>query len=226
MNFLKGLLITCLIFLQACHYKILKDTQVEPTNGSQAAAQIDFAFVMQEVIGPKCLECHSSGSGLLNLETYASVAANKDLIKDAIADDYMPKRRAPLTPAQKQILNSWIDAGAPETVSIDPAPKPQPEPLPEEPVPPTPVPTPVEPNKDWLTVKTLVIDPACLRCHSSPANRGNINLETYQNTLADISLVQQAIENGSMPARGTLTPEQKKLILDWIQIGAPEFANP
>ena len=238
MNFLKGVLVlACLFFLQACNYKNLK-SQDDAPNTQQSVSAADFAFVMQEVLGPKCLQCHSGSSSFGVLETYPQVFAYKNMIKSYVATDFMPFRRAPLTASEKQILNSWIDAGAPEfiTASSTPAPPvrvgpPQPEPSPVRsepgPIPPVEEPSPiepVEPAKDWLTVKTLVIDPACLRCHSAPRNRGDTNLETYQNTLKKLARVKDEIETDSMPLGGTLTAEQKKLILDWIQDGAPEFA--
>ena len=235
MNFLKGLLLICLILLQACHYKNLKGGNADEDNAGLSAEQIDFAFVMKEVIGPKCLECHRAGgmASFLPLENYPQVKANGADVKASIVDDYMPKNRTALTTAQKQILNSWIDAGMPETISAEPSPKPEVPPVVSEPSPtPTPAPpteppaAPLPPSRDWLTVRSLVLEPACLRCHSAPANRAGVNLETYQNTLSNIAAVDAAIRDGSMPIRGSLTQEQKDFILDWIQLGAPEFAAP
>lgn len=234
MNFLKGLLLTCLILLQACHYKNLKGGDAGDLNSGLGAEQIDFAFVMKEVIAPKCLECHRAGgtASFLPFEIYAQIKPHGADIKDSVSDDYMPKNRAALTAAQKQILNSWIDAGLPETISAEPAPKPEVPPVVTEPNPtPTPVPpieppAPLPPARDWLTVRSLVLEPACLRCHSAPANRAGVNLETYQNTFSNIAAIDTVVRDGSMPIRGTLTQEQKDLILEWIQAGAPEFATP
>lgn len=82
---------------------------------------------------------------------------------------------------------------------------------------------PEEPAKDWLTVKTLVFDPACIRCHSAPVNRAGVNVETYQNVVKNLNRIDAAIKSGFMPLGGSLTALQKKLILEWIEAGAPEF---
>lgn len=218
MKILNVLLWSCLLVLQACHYKNLKVSNVGGDNAGLAAEAIDFSFVMKEVIGPKCLECHSGAGGNaggLNLETYASVFASRAAVLDSVSDDYMPKRRAPLTARQKEILQLWIAANAPEHS----------KPGASEPPPPD-VEEPLSPSRDWLAVRTLVLEPACLRCHSAPANRGGVNLETYQNVVSNISAIDQVIRDGSMPIRSTLSAEQKELILEWIQKGAPEFAQP
>lgn len=219
MNFLKGLLMPCLFVLQACHF-LHSGVPSDDLNAVQGDAAVDFELVMKEVIQPRCLECHSAGASasFLPLENYAQVKQSAAAIKAAIADDSMPKNRAPLTLKEKQIINSWVDAGAPETVVSMPTPQPTaPSVPPEE--------SPSLPARDWLTVKTLVLDPACLRCHSAPANRAGINVETYQNVLKDIGLIEAVILDGSMPLRGSLSPEQKALILEWIDNGAPEFAR-
>lgn len=228
MKILKVLFVMGFLVLQACHYKNLKNVENSGGNSGLATEVLDFAFVMKEVIGPKCLECHSSpggNAGGLNLETYTAVFTHRLAIQDTVADDYMPKRRTPLTARQKEILRAWIAADAPEHAKAvlpnpggTPAPAPSPTPVAEVP--------PLPPARDWLTVRTLVIEPSCLRCHSAPANRGGINLETYQNVQSELALVDAVIRDGSMPIRSTLTPEQKELILDWIQAGAPEFARP
>lgn len=224
MKFLKGLVIICLLVLQACQYKNSKEGEVSPGQGNagQGDAVNDFAFVKKEVIEPRCLECHSSSGTLIVLETYAQVFVKRAAIRNAVLTDSMPKNRSPLTANQKQILISWIDAGAPETIVA----KPEPPPSLPPPADPLPEPDPVEPAKDWLTVRTLVLEPACFRCHSAPTNRAGVNVETYQNVIANLNRIEQAIQDGSMPLRGSLSAEQKKLILDWIQDGAPEFARP
>ena len=59
-------------------------------------------------------------------------------------------------------------------------------------------------------------------CGSGSAD---VNLETYANVFDNRAAMKVAIENNSMPLlpRGkALTTEQKKLILDWLAVGAPE----
>ncbi|KYG70704.1 hypothetical protein AZI85_01875 [Bdellovibrio bacteriovorus] len=217
------LIISMFSVFSGCHYKISKDSAVVD-DGNVGAGQVDFAIVMSEVIAPKCLECHSSAGGNrggVNLETYANVKAEIAAIQSTVANNSMPLNRQPLSARQKALLNKWIEAGAPETVTENP-PVQAPTPAPPPDMPPEEV---VGPSLDWLTVRTLVVEPKCLNCHSAPTNRGGVNLETYQNVLSNIADVDATIRDGSMPRRTTLTPEQKKLILDWIAAGAPEFSQ-
>jgi uncharacterized membrane protein len=231
--------------LAACNYKLEK-LSAPPRVGGEGVMnqnQIDFAVVMEKVIQPKCLECHAAAGGNrggVNLETYAEVRLNLADVKADVEDGSMPKRRQPLTQAQKDLILNWIAAGAPEKADSPtqptPAPvtpTPQPGPTPVEPVPqpnPAPVTPPLPPAGpevlDYATVKTQVIDRACLKCHSAPANRGDVNLESYQEVLKNIVDIKMDVADGTMPKRSTLTPEQKNLILDWIAAGAPETARP
>lgn len=232
-----------LVFLSlaACNYKLEKLSAPPRVSGEEVMnqTQLDFALVMEKVIQPKCLECHAAAGGNrggVNLETYAAVFLNLADVKADIEDGSMPKRRQPLTQAQKDLILNWIAAGAPEKANsptptptpapVTPAPQPQPTPTPVTP-PPSPEPEPVGPEVlDYATVKAQVIDRACLKCHSAPANRGDVNLESYEEVLKNIVDIKLDVEDGSMPKRSTLTPEQKSLILDWIAAGAPEAARP
>lgn len=228
MYFLKlcGFGLIVLLF-SGCSYKIDK-TADTAGQGIQDATAIDFKMVRDEILAPKCLSCHASDtnnrSGLV-LETYLQVQAELSAIQDSVTTDFMPLNRAPLTTAQKNLLSSWIQAGAPEIVDANPKPQPPAELPPVEPPPPIKPPAPVGPARDWASVNTLVIEPSCVGCHSAPANRGGVNLESYQNVFANIVEVESTIRDGSMPRRNKLTPLQKELILDWISLGSPEFAT-
>lgn len=190
--------------------------------------------------------------GGLNLETYEDVIAVAAEIKDLVSSRTMPPRRmTALTDQQIQLLVEWIDAGAPlKAVPDEPVPEPNPEPTPApapvpppttvptpDPVPtttppvvpkptpeptPAPVPVPVPVGTTYEMVYKQVIQPSCLKCHSGQG-AGDVNLETYQNLIEFKNEVKTTISNGSMPRRSKLTAEQKKLILEWIDAGAPEF---
>jgi hypothetical protein len=122
---------------------------------------------------------------------------------------------------------AWIDAGGP----INGVSQPTPVPTPNPPTPPTPPTPPVPPTPppvivlNYENVQREVISPRCLKCHSDAGmNDGDINLETYENVVAVINLIETEIISGSMPRPRTkpLTPEQKDLILKWIALGAPK----
>jgi mono/diheme cytochrome c family protein len=80
-----------------------------------------------------------------------------------------------------------------------------------------------------------ILDSRCLQCHSERiANRG-LNMESYESLMAGSqngpvilpgnprgSLLVKKLVGGEMPKRGPrLTPDQIRLIDDWIAAGAP-----
>ncbi len=219
-----ALLLLCLIQF-GCNYSLSKTPLVfdlKEGNGSleqlPTGTIVTYQVLNSSIIGPKCLECHSSAggdAGGINLETYANVFDNMALIKSEVASDSMPKNRAKLTSNEKATLFAWIDAGGPKDGGATTPPTP--------PTPPTPEPPQVEViNYEMVNIK--VIQPRCLNCHSEAAgNRGDVNLETYENVAALASVIESEIQSGSMPRprNKPLTPEQKELILKWIANGSP-----
>ncbi len=90
-----------------------------PTPGSS----IDFATIQTRIFIPHCYQCHSTAGGNrggVNVETYATV---KTLIprihNEVIVQHAMPPVEAggPLAQDLQNLLQSWIDAGAPEKVT-------------------------------------------------------------------------------------------------------------
>lgn len=76
---------------------------------------------------------------------------------------------------------------------------------------------------DFATVKSQVLDPACIRCHSGANPRGGIRLETFEQVFALKDSLRVQVETGAMPPRPPgLSPDQKALVLAWVDSGAPE----
>lgn len=78
-------------------------------------------------------------------------------------------------------------------------------------------------NPDFAVVMQAVIGPKCNNCHSNAGgNKGNANLETYQNVRQWATRVRyRAIEAGDMPPGG-LRDADKSLLDRWLKNGAPE----
>lgn len=224
---IKILWLLCCVLQVGCNYSLTKSPlQFREGQGSleqiPAGTLLSYDFIAKNIIGPKCLECHSKTGGDadgINLETYENVTANLGLIRSEVASDSMPKNRTRLSLKEKQLLFTWIDAGAPITIKPTPPP---PTPIPgSDP----PIPTPEIELLNYEVVKKEVLVPRCLSCHSNEGgNRGKINLETYESVATVASEISKEIESGSMPRprNKPLTPEQKTMILKWIQIGFPE----
>ncbi len=76
---------------------------------------------------------------------------------------------------------------------------------------------------DFQTVKTKVIDVACLRCHSGPTPKAGVRLETYAEVFNQAAKVKFQVETGAMPPRPPgLSTELKALLFAWVDSGAPE----
>ncbi len=68
-------------------------------------------------------------------------------------------------------------------------------------------------------MKTRIIGPKCATCHG---NSGNVNLETYENVMSHLGAIQKAVfVEQTMPKRGSLTTDEKRLLSNWIALGAP-----
>lgn len=179
--------------------EIFSGIQPLPTNGISNFEQINSL-----ILTPKCLSCHSSAggdAGGLNLETYENVLANLSFIKSEVQADTMPKNKTKLNANEKALLFKWIDAGGPKEETT----------------------TPPSEIITYDTVKEKVLAPRCIGCHSDEGgNRGDVNLETYENVLSFASLIESEIISGSMPRprNKPLSSEQKTLILKWIKDGA------
>lgn len=76
---------------------------------------------------------------------------------------------------------------------------------------------------DFQTVKTKVIDAACIRCHSGATPKAGVRLETYADVFAQAANIRAQVETGAMPPRPPgLSVEQKSLLYAWVDSGAPE----
>lgn len=195
-----------------------------PTPPPVGEAKLDYATVHARVIEPMCLRCHTQPKPRagVSLDTYENVKKNLAGVKEQIETGMMPPRDS-LTAEQLSLLTNWINAGAPEVEAPVPAPTPTPTPTPQPaPAPEPPAPAPTEPQLDYATVYSQVIEPMCLRCHTQPKPRAGVSLDTYENTLKNISGIQEQVEQGMMPPRDSLTPEQMNLLLNWIKAGAPQ----
>lgn len=79
---------------------------------------------------------------------------------------------------------------------------------------------------DFETVRRVVFEPACLKCHGEVSPKGGVRLDTYALAFSAAQTVRAVVGSGEMPPpppRGaTLSPEQKALLFAWIDSGAPE----
>ena len=148
--------------------------QAQPNDTNSNPAKVDFAAIKSKIFGPKCLSCHSDKTGNkggINLETYEKVKPIVNNILAEVKNNTMPKQSAPLSAADKNLLEKWIKEGALEVAnseSNNDYSNSTPTPVPTNP----PQPTPCEDHKKMLTTGVLIdID------HRYSANTHTMELE-------------------------------------------------
>ncbi|OYZ23551.1 MAG: hypothetical protein B7Y39_04390 [Bdellovibrio sp. 28-41-41] len=72
-------------------------------------------------------------------------------------------------------------------------------------------------NYDFIGSR--ILKPRCIACHDSSKN---VNLETYDLVKSNLLKIKNAVFiEESMPKRGSLTDEEKRLLWNWILLDAP-----
>ena len=157
----------------------------------------------------------------------------------------MPERPKTLSDCESEMLEAWLNDGAPETSNklvsdlpacstpIEPQPTPEHAPTPS----PTPAAEPTEPSEpDEVTFTEVfdnVISVRCINCHNgadTDASAFDVPLNTQEQILAQKLIIPGSPETsrliksvlktgpGRMPPRGdALTTEQIALIENWIK---------
>jgi hypothetical protein len=170
--------------------------------------------VVKTILGRNsCFECHTAARGNrggVNLETYVNAKAQALGIAATTLSGFMPIGGPRVSVADQAILQSWADAGAPETSTL-PLPGPIPEPMPS----PGPAPIPAPAGLDFEKVKAAIFTPHCIGCHASFGN--------YARVAASIPEIQRSVDTNFMPKNAPpLSAELKTMLAEWISSGAPE----
>jgi mono/diheme cytochrome c family protein len=185
---------------------------------------LTFEQVNNQVLTPKCVKCHPGYSD------FDTVKADLDKIVSEVRSDSMPKD-GPLSEQEKQLLFSWIFAGAPRgDVSPGPA--------------------PVKPGPTFDTLVQGVFGAKCIACHrvnpDDPNDRGEApfalndrtDLMVYATQFNPFVFDFEFPEESEFVKRFTsdnpvermppersgfepLTEEERELVIEWIRKGLP-----
>lgn len=226
--------------ISGCNYTHFKNPDFNfrntlPLSKTEQAA-LGYAQVFQQVLDPYCVSCHRSG--LYPLMTYTQTSAVLAKIRRSVFETgTMPKGRI-LPAKERSLLLAWLDSGAPE---FGKSPEPSLPPL---------EPTFSSIRDRIFNVRCGDChQPTSKYCQDfeSPTNKASchIELSSYQELLngeeesrkelvvpgfPDESQLVIAIERtdgkDQMPppeeGYSPLSPEEIKVIKDWIAAGAPE----
>jgi uncharacterized membrane protein len=188
---------------------VQKENSTSPEIGTTSVT--DFSSVNALVLGPKCASCHSTPNlrGGIDLSNYETVKRSAGRIQArAIKDRTMPPDNS-LSSSEIELLDKWLRAGAPlsaQTVGKEPDQSP------------VQVPT-------WTDVKMKFFVSSCYTCHSPPAPDGNLDLTSLTDVRANASKIfNRVVIDQTMPIAPIAkpTPEEKKLLVDWLVGGMKE----
>lgn len=70
---------------------------------------------------------------------------------------------------------------------------------------------------------TAVFNGNCVSCHGGDTPRANLRLNVYADMkrVADNGRLREVLEKNIMPPTGPLSADNKKIVFDWIEAGAP-----
>lgn len=224
----KIVLLLAALGTSACSFQRNKQPNDTTADDIPAALlnSVSYSMVSSRVFQPYCISCHGSSGGV-NFESYDSAKSVLSRIQQAVfVGKTMPKAPSPaLGPEDSKILAAWIKAGGPE-MPLNGGPDTQPSP---------PV---LEPR--FASIKSLIIDRKCLRCHSAGGLAERVPLGTLDNLLnspldivipknadeSDIVLVLQTGARKPMPPLDSgITPVsagELQIVKEWINNGATD----
>ena len=217
------LVFACVLFSSCGNYSESKGFKESLSGDFNESTGLDFKIVSQEIFSPKCTSCH------IQYESYSGVARDLAAIKSAVESDRMPKNSLPLSPALKDLLSRWINAGAPNNVDSQDG---------------NDQTGPVVLAPNWESLSENVFYPKCFACHNPNGQAKFLDLSTRQaffeardRDFGGVRLLDFEDPEGSylievindpfepMPPVWSnipaLKPEEVSTIVDWIRKGLP-----
>lgn len=213
----------------ACSFERLKQVTGEDDFAPLGKDQIiDYAWVQQNIyVAGRCTNCHGAWANLTST-SYPEVMSRTALsgkkyivpgdpgasaIFDEINSGRMPKNGARLSQNRIDGLVLWIQQGAIEGGIV--------KPKPEDPL----------TDLDFQLINKKIIQPYCISCHSPGGEADYVDFSTYEGVKAKLNLadpknsrIYKSVLSGRMPQnQPRLSDDNIKLILKWIENGAPNF---
>lgn len=202
------------IFLAGCNYSKQKTGAGSSKTVSKSQIENpDYQTVLTVVIGPKCLNCHSTArgnQGSTNLEGFETVKGklNRILYRSLEARDMPPKN--PLNEMELAVLSKWADNGAPDKV-IGGGEKPA---------------TDLERGPaNWAKVRDGIFKAKCMDCHQQPNPEAGLDLANMAMVREKIGvIVDRTFGRADMPLAPypSLTPVETRVFFKWLANGMPQ----
>ncbi len=201
-----------LILLSGCAFEHKK----EGAAGASASGRVQplnrpvgYAEVMQAVIAPRCLSCHSAAGGNkggINLEDFARTAPLAPLILNSVVEVRSMPPGQSLSSEELSLVASWVQQGASVNGSRDGRAS-----------------APLL-YVQWPKVQE-VFAKSCYDCHSAPNPDAGLDLTSLTEVRLNISKIfDSAIVVRGMPLDPypPLSIEEREILAKWIVLGMPE----
>jgi uncharacterized membrane protein len=247
-----GVLAALVVILSGCGFSVNKqssDSSSSLSGYSSASGTIPgYNTLRAQIFQQQCISCHGNSGGV-SLETYQSAVSAASQIRNAVLVSKVMPPSGSLNETELQAIQLWLDNGTPEndvagipssTVTSEPTSTPTATPSSTPTVTPTPTrtstptPTPVPTSTPtssptssasvtYSQVSSQIFTPSCVSCHSGSRASAGVDLSTYANVVANISMVQQeALSKQSMPPSQPLSSSLQTLLKTWISEGTPQ----
>ncbi len=193
-------------------------SQFENTSSESFKATIFFDEIKEKIINPHCLICHS------NYSNYQTVKFHLPAIINSVASKRMPLNAPPLPEDLLDLLEAWLDEGAPLEKN---------EPDESQDI--------IQPlNPTWDSLSLYVFEPKCFVCHNPKGEAPWVdfsNRSTMIKTLIEHINFSQP-ENSNLIHRlkdseepmpplppfsnlPQLTEDEINVVVEWINRGLP-----
>jgi cytochrome c5 len=233
--------ILLVMLISGCNYQVKKSLDGGAgIAANKGEATIAFDEVYTRVFKAYCTKCHTDFANYANVmeDVVPGNSAASPLfarLKNNVGGD-MPGKGNPMIPdAAAALIRDWIDSGAPEKLSKEPA----------QPTGPTPQPTPVSGPEPVVTptftdLEVKVFSKKCTTCHSNIEKAAGFSLENYDDLVSNARLIVAGDSSKSgifisvsgnvpyMPPKRAvaagftkvLTDDEKGALKAWIDAGA------
>jgi hypothetical protein len=108
------IVLICTAFLTSCYYD--KEEELYPNTSTTSPVVVSYNTDVKPLMIQNCATpgCHVSGGAPPNLSTYTGLFGSRTIVKSRAnsASNPMPSSGL-MSVANRNLLNSWIDAGAP-----------------------------------------------------------------------------------------------------------------
>ncbi|MBF0297852.1 MAG: hypothetical protein HQK51_03985 [Oligoflexia bacterium] len=215
--------------MTSCNYRREKKINNESFEIADANdLNLSYKLVDDNIFTPKCVSCHGTAGGVF-LGSYESIVKNLQKIERvAIQEKTMPPM-APLSESERNLLSTWIKAGAPEHEGLGV--------INENPIPTPPAPL-IEAQFD--SIKINIFDSKCIVCHSPTGTARDVLLNTKEDLLdsprdlviprnsqeSGLYIAVSRTDSGMMPPPDSgippLTLNEIDIIKQWIDNGAEQ----